>query len=74
MKKILIRTLAGYIPKLSRDLSAQNIIHEFHACQPITELDSESDFLIDQKASKSNLWKKLEGDWSLDKLGTLKGF
>ena len=51
----------GYIPKLSRHLSAQNILHKFHARQPITELDSESDFLIDQKASKSNLWKKLEG-------------
>ena len=62
----------GYIPKLSCDLSSQNILHKFHARQPITELDSESDFLIDQKASKSNLWKKL--DWSLDNLGTMQGF
>ena len=64
----------GYIPKLSRHLSAQNILHKLHARQPITELDSESDFLIDQRAQKSNLWKKLQGDWSFDKLGTTQGF
>ena len=39
----------GYIPKLSRELSAQNILYKFHACQPITELDSESDFLMIRK-------------------------
>ena len=42
----------GYIPKLSRHLSAQNILHKLHARQPITELDSESDFLIDLESFK----------------------
>ena len=52
----------GFIPKLSCDLSSQYVLHKSNACQPITELDSEFDFLIDQKAPKSNLWKKLESD------------
>ena len=37
----------GFIPKLSCDLSSQYILRKSNACQPITELDSESDFLID---------------------------
>ena len=60
------------IPNFSCDLWDQNILLNFHACQPIKELDSESGFLIGQPAL--NLWRKFEADWLLDKLSNMQGF
>ena len=44
------------VSSLSRDLLAQNFIHEFEAGRQVTKLDSESIFLISQPTS--NLWRK----------------